>query len=150
MKYENLHGYSAPAFKRLVGVDRDVFRELLSLLEVAAQAKRKSGRPSKLSLADQLLLTLSYWREYRTLFHLAASYGIHESNAQRIVVKVETPLKASGQWELPQHAPPSPSDSTDWEAWVLDASETPIERPKKTNKITIVVNAIPTRLNSSS
>ena len=73
MKYENLRDYSAPAFKRLVGVDRDVFHELLSLLEVAAQAKRKSGRPSKLSLADQLLLTLSYWREYRTLFHLAAS-----------------------------------------------------------------------------
>ena len=91
-----------------MGVDRDVFHELLSLLEVAAQSKRKSGRPSKLSLADQLLLTLSYWREYRTLFHLAASYGIHESNAQRIVVKVETQLKASGQWELPQRAPPSP------------------------------------------
>ncbi|WP_228131249.1 transposase family protein, partial [Acinetobacter baumannii] len=33
------------------------------------------GRPPKLSLEDQDLLCLSYWREYRTLFHVATSYG---------------------------------------------------------------------------
>ncbi|MBF7694254.1 transposase family protein [Acinetobacter pollinis] len=29
------------------------------------------GRPPKLCLEDQVLLCLSYWREYRTLFHVA-------------------------------------------------------------------------------
>ncbi|MEQ1231050.1 transposase family protein, partial [Acinetobacter junii] len=35
------------------------------------------------------LMTLSYWREYRTLFHVAMSYGIHESTASRIIHKIE-------------------------------------------------------------
>ncbi|WP_197710996.1 helix-turn-helix domain-containing protein, partial [Acinetobacter baumannii] len=36
------------------------------------------GRPPKLSIEDQILLGLSYWREYRTLFHVATSYGVSE------------------------------------------------------------------------
>ncbi|WP_307001150.1 transposase family protein [Acinetobacter baylyi] len=36
----------------------------------------ENGRPPKLSLEDQILLCLSYWREYRTLFHVATSYGM--------------------------------------------------------------------------
>ncbi|WP_228722135.1 helix-turn-helix domain-containing protein [Acinetobacter sp. BIGb0196] len=43
------------------------------------------GRPPKLCLEDQVLLCLSYWREYRTLFHVAASYGVSEPAASRIV-----------------------------------------------------------------
>ncbi|TCB28013.1 transposase family protein [Acinetobacter sp. ANC 4633] len=33
-----------------------------------------TGRSRKLSVED-LLLCLSYWREYRTLFHFATNYG---------------------------------------------------------------------------
>ncbi len=47
------------------------------------------GRPSKLSLEDQVLFCLSYWREYRTLFHVATSYGVSEPTASRIVRHVE-------------------------------------------------------------
>ncbi|MGZ7882584.1 helix-turn-helix domain-containing protein [Acinetobacter soli] len=43
------------------------------------------GRPCKLDLEDQLLLCLSYWREYRTLFHVGMSYAISEAIASRIV-----------------------------------------------------------------
>ncbi|WP_373686352.1 transposase family protein [Acinetobacter sp. YH12096] len=32
-----------------------------------------------------MLLGLSYWREYCTLFHVATSYGISEPTASRIV-----------------------------------------------------------------
>ncbi|MEQ1231018.1 transposase family protein, partial [Acinetobacter junii] len=49
------------------------------------QVNTQRGRPSSLSLEDQLLMTLSYWREYRTLFHVAMSHGIHESTASRII-----------------------------------------------------------------
>ncbi|WP_374225526.1 transposase family protein, partial [Escherichia coli] len=35
-------------------------------------------------MEDKLLPTLSYWREYRTQFHVAASYGLHESSAGRV------------------------------------------------------------------
>ncbi|WP_228146066.1 helix-turn-helix domain-containing protein [Acinetobacter sp. ANC 4558] len=47
------------------------------------------GRPTKLSIEDQILLCLSYWREYRTLFHVATSYGVSEPTASRIVRHVE-------------------------------------------------------------
>ena len=33
--------------------------------------KGKSGRPPALPVRAQLLLTLEFWREYRTSFHLA-------------------------------------------------------------------------------
>ena len=57
--------------------------------------------------------------------------ALHESNAQHIIMKVETQLKALGHFELPQRAPAPPADRPDWEVWVVDASETPRERPKK-------------------
>ncbi|TXH77717.1 MAG: transposase family protein [Thiothrix sp.] len=39
-----------------------------------------------------MCLTLSYWHEYCTFFHLGLNYGVHESNAYR----VENRLAASG------------------------------------------------------
>ncbi|WP_225901164.1 transposase family protein [[Leptolyngbya] sp. PCC 7376] len=36
-----------------------------------AKAKQKPGRPSIVSLENQLLLTLEYLREYRTYFPIA-------------------------------------------------------------------------------
>ncbi|MHA3054456.1 transposase family protein [Acinetobacter sp. ANC 4633] len=32
----------------------------------------------------RVILCLSYWREYRTLFHVAISYGVSEPIASRI------------------------------------------------------------------
>ena len=57
---------------------------MVEVVEQGEQAKRKPGRPSKLSVPDQVLLMLTYWREYRTLFHVGAEAGLHESSAQRI------------------------------------------------------------------
>lgn len=108
---------------------------MLKVLEAAEAAKRKPGRPSKLALPDQLLLTLSYWREYRTLFHLAASYGIHETTAMRIVKKVEDALIASGRFSLPKRD--QGEGERAWVVVVIDSTETPIERPKKSSVATI-------------
>jgi len=55
-------------------------------------ALQNFGRPSKLSQADQLLLTLMYWREYRTQFHIAGSYGISEATVCRTINKRELSL----------------------------------------------------------
>ncbi len=41
--------------------------------------KPKGGQP-KLSTEEQLLIALEYWREYRTYFHIAQSWGVHESS----------------------------------------------------------------------
>ena len=61
MKYDEVEGLPLGQFKRLTGVRRETFERMLGVLKQSEQKKR-SGRPSKLALADQLLLTLVYWR----------------------------------------------------------------------------------------
>jgi hypothetical protein len=34
-------------------------------------------------------MTLEYWREYRTYFHIGVNWGINETTALRIIRKVE-------------------------------------------------------------
>lgn len=73
------------AFKRLCGVQPETFAEMVRVLGEKVGRKRKSGRQSLLSLSDQLLMTLEYWREYRTYFHVGQSWGVNESTAYRII-----------------------------------------------------------------
>lgn len=56
-------------------------------------------------LEDQILLCLSYWREYRILFHVATSDGVSEPTASRIVRHVEDCLMKSNLFNLPKHLP---------------------------------------------
>ncbi|WP_324627320.1 transposase family protein [Acinetobacter sp. MD2(2019)] len=91
MKYIHAKTLSESQFKRLVGVKILTFSEMLDILK-ETQTISGRGRPSHLPLEDQLLMALSYWREYRTLFHTAISYGVHESSASRIFTKIENIL----------------------------------------------------------
>ncbi|CKC53283.1 mobile genetic element [Streptococcus pneumoniae] len=80
-------------FKRLVGVQRTTFEEMLAVLKTAYQLKHaKGGRKPKLSLEDLLMATLQYVREYRTYEEIAADLGIHESNLIRRSQWVEVTL----------------------------------------------------------
>ncbi|MDS9215110.1 IS5 family transposase [Streptococcus pneumoniae] len=84
-------------FKRLVGVQRTTFEEMLAVLKTAYQLKHaKGGRKPKLSLEDLLMATLQYVREYRTYEEIAADFGIHESNLIRRSQWVEVTLVQSG------------------------------------------------------
>ncbi|MDS2422541.1 transposase family protein, partial [Streptococcus pneumoniae] len=84
-------------FKRLVGVQRTTFEEMLAVLKTAYQLKHaKGGRKPKLSLEDLLMPTLQYVREYRTYEEIAADFGIHESNFIRRSQWVEITLVQSG------------------------------------------------------
>ncbi|ERS01136.1 hypothetical protein Q674_14215 [Acinetobacter sp. COS3] len=132
MNYSKVKTLSNSQFKRLVGIQTSTFAEMLEVLR-AAQSVSRRGRPSVLSLKDQLLMTLSYWREYRTLFHVSMSYGIHESNASRIIQKIENILIKSNKSHLPKKLPQG--EGLDWEVVVVDATEITIERPKKTEKV---------------
>ncbi len=80
MKNENVCVLSDVDFKRAVGIQRDIFNVML---EAIKKNIRDFGRPPRLSRADQLLMTLMYWREYRTEFHIGVSYGIIESTTCR-------------------------------------------------------------------
>ena len=132
MRYEEVKTLVAEAFKRLTGVKPAVFERMLGVLREAEEQKKKAGRSSKLSLEDRLLLALSYWREYRTQFHIAADYGLHESTANRIITKVEDVLIASGKFSLPKRRE---VEETEWTVVLVDVTETPIEKPKKTETL---------------
>jgi hypothetical protein len=107
------------------------------MLKVVQKGMRDFGRPTKLSRADQLLMTLMYWREYRTEFHIAQSYGISEATVCRTIQKVENVLVRSGKFRLPGKKALASSE-TIFEVVLVDVSEQPIERPKKANNGIIV------------
>src|SRR6266496_1770512 len=134
MKDETIQDLKDTDFKRLTGVQRETFEEMLKVVE---KEMRDFGRPPKLSRADQLLMTLMYWREYRTEFHIAQSYGISEATVCRTIRKVEEALVRSGEFRLPGKKALQASDTV-FEVVLVDASEQPIERPKKAQNSTTV------------
>jgi len=137
MKYHLIFGYSNAKFRRITGVKPTTFAKMMEILQKAYEAKRKRrGRKPKLSIEDMLLASLEYWREYRTYAHIAASYGIHESNLYRIVKWVENTLIADGTFSIPGKKALLDSDA-EYDVVLLDATESPIERPKKDKGIGI-------------
>lgn len=83
-----------------------------------------------MSVADQLLMSLEYLREYRTYFHISQSYGVSESSAYKTVRWVESTLIKHPDFSLPGRKELLKSDIAH-EVILIDATETPIERPKK-------------------
>ena len=135
MRYETIEHLKDTDFKRLTGVQRETFELMLKVVE---KGMPNFGRPTKLSRADQLLLTLMYWREYRTEFHIAQSYGISEATVCRTIQKVENALVRSGKFRLPGKKTLQASDTV-FEVLLVDVSEQPIERPKKAKNGTTAV-----------
>ena len=86
MKYENIRGYKEEKFRCITGVKRTTFEKMLEILKTAETVRRSKGGPKpQLALEDMLLAALEYLREYRTYAHVAASYGISESQVFRII-----------------------------------------------------------------
>lgn len=71
MKYWQVRKLPSREFKRLTGVKRQTFRLMTRLVKAQQKLKKKPGRPSKLIIEDQILLTLQYWREYRAYYHMS-------------------------------------------------------------------------------
>jgi hypothetical protein len=85
-----------------------------------------------LGQTDQLLMTLMYWREYRTEFHIGITYGVSEATVCRTIQRVENVLMKSGEFRLPGRKALLPSDTL-IEVVLIDATEQPIERLKKSS-----------------
>ena len=101
MTYEKVKNLNPEEFKRFCGVYPETFKYMVKVLAAEKVLQKKSGRPSKLSLEDQILMTLEYLREYSTYFHLAINWEINETTALRITRKVENILIKSGLFNLP-------------------------------------------------
>jgi hypothetical protein len=129
MRYETVQKLKDEDFKRSTGVSRAMFEKMLVVVK---KGLRDFGRTPKLSRADQLLMTLMYWREYRTEFHIGLTYGVSEATVCRTIKKIEDVLMKSGEFRLPGRKALQPSDTL-IEVVLIDATEQPIERPKKSN-----------------
>lgn len=138
MKYEIIKEYSNTQFRRITGVKRSTFQKMVEILQRAyAEQRGQRGRRPKLSIEDKLLSALEYLREYRTYAHIAASYGIAESNIYRGIRWVEDTLIQDGTFSLPGRKSLLKSDK-EYEVILIDATESPIERPKKSKNGTIL------------
>ena len=133
MRYETIQTLKDEDFKRSTGVSRAMFEKMLAVVKAGL---RDFGRTPKLIREDQLLMTLMYWREYRTEFHIGITYGVSEATVCRTIRKIENVLMKSGEFRLPGKKALQPSDTL-IEVILIDATEQPIERPKKSNDSTI-------------
>ena len=122
-------------FRRLTGVKRLTFDKMVGILDQSIKTRKfTNGRKRKLSLENSLLMTLEYIREYRTYFHVSQSYGVSESTTYKTVRWVEETLIQHPDFALPGRKALLKSDM-EYDVILIDATETPIERPKKSKSI---------------
>lgn len=147
-KYEKLEKLSDEEFKRSTGVTRNVFSKMLAVVSDSEKKRKEKskgrGRKPTLAVEEQLVVMLEYYREYRTQFHIGVDYGLDETQIGRIVKKMEDALVKSKKFKLPGKKALLDSDTT-FEVILVDATESPIERPKKSKNTTIAEKRNDTR-----
>ena len=92
-----------------------------------------------------------YWREYRTQAqaHIAVTYGVSEPTVCRTIRRVEARLTASGKFALPgKKVLQEPRLA--FEVVIVDATEVPLQRPKKSKSATTAARKSGTRTKRKS
>lgn len=131
MKFNKMRSLPDGQFRRITGVKRKTFDKMVEIVQEAHRKKKaKGGRPNKLTIEDMVLMMLEYLREYRTYLHISASYGLSESSTFTCIRWVEDTLIKSKEFRLPGRKALLKSDH-EFEVILIDATESPIERPKK-------------------
>lgn len=139
MEIQGCAGMPEETFRQLTGVRKRTFAEMVTVLEIAEAAlKRQGGKPSRLAVETRLRMTREYWREYRTYLHIGHSDGVSESTAYRTIRWCEDVLIKSGAFTLPGKHALLKHERAD-EVVLIDATETPVERPQKHSAVTIRV-----------
>ncbi len=142
---QRLESLAEESYQGIFGVTKATFDKMLLLLEEAYKQQHSSGgRPiSRLSVLDKLIITLGYYREYRTMRHIAFDYGVSKSMIHKSIEWVENVLINSGEFALPSRR--KLIETKEEQVVLLDATECEIERPKKNRKNTILARRKNTR-----
>ena len=121
-------------YQELFGVKKPTFFKLLEILKKAyEELHRRGGKPPKLSVLDKLVITLCYYREYRTMQHIAFDYGVVKSAICDAIHWVEEVLIKQDEFHLPGKKKLLESNQA-LEIVLIDATEHEIERPKRGRK----------------
>lgn len=137
--YEKAVKLNDEDFKEIIGVKKSTFESMVKILKeayIARPKKYRGGRKKKLSIEEQLILTLKYYRYYVTQKALAFEFGVGEATVCDTIRWVEEILIKDGAFSLPGKKVLLEEDSN-IEVVLVDVTECPIERPKKNRKSTI-------------
>lgn len=121
-------------FQRLFGLSVDQFEIILQKVapkweSTVISSYKRPGRDYKLDLSDMLLMLLLYYRSYVTQIFVGYMFGIDDSRVCRIIRRLE-PILASVM-AIQKHKKLSKEEI---ENLIIDATEQPIERPKRRQK----------------
>jgi hypothetical protein len=121
-------------FKRLYGVKPSTFEKMMAILQKEYDKMHKAGgAPPKLSVKDKLTVALKYLREYRTMESIGADYSVSKSTICESIQWVENTLAKDKTFKLPGKKVLNETSGA-IEYIVVDATESPIQRPKKGQK----------------
>lgn len=140
MKWLQIGALEGKKFRRYTGIYRRVFDEMVECARDFKTKQRKhptKGVQSPLSVEDQVLLTVMYWREYRDQGHLAVDFGVSQSTVSRTIAEMENILIKSRRFSIPGRKSLLTKDGQ-YEVVVIDVTETPVERPKKNKNASTV------------
>jgi transcriptional antiterminator len=128
--YEKTKRLKDTDFKQIIGVKRETFAAMVEVLSAEYLKKHeRGGRKPKLTLEEQLLMTLKYLRQYVTQKELAYEFEVGEATVHDTLVWVERTLVKDEKFKLPGKKALLEDDGI--EVILVDVTECPIERPKK-------------------
>lgn len=134
-KYKLLQA-SPTVCKRLFGVEFVQFEQVLAKVQQRIEQHLREnplsnrGIDAEFSVANQVLLTFEYLRQYPTFLSLGFSYGISESYCNKIFHKMR-PILA----EVVGLKNPAELKYKDVQTVIVDVTVQPIERPQKDQKL---------------
>lgn len=123
-------------YQGIYGVTKETFDAMLEVLEAEyLKDHQKGGRPPKLTVLDRLVIMLQYYREYRTMRHIAHDYGVKVSRIFDAIKWSEETLIKSKKFHLRSRK--ELTSNPELETVIVDATECEVERPKKNSVSTI-------------
>ena len=107
-------------FRRTFGVYPSTYQDMRTVLKERESNKKLGRRPV---LDDQLILSLSFWREYRSGHHLNLEWEVNETTIRRTIHRVEDTLIKSKKFSLPGCK--ALRENTEFEVVVVDVGNDP-------------------------
>lgn len=105
---------------------------MLSVLqEQYIESHKKGGREPKVTIFGRLCIFFAYYRNGRTIADVATEYSLAESTTFDIIRLVENTLLADERLHLPSKRALLKENI---KVAIIDATEYPIQRPKKNNE----------------
>lgn len=133
LRYNKIKNYPR-TFKRLFGISVDEFERIVQAVEPQWEKRvikcyKRPGRNNKLSLREQILMLLLYYRTYTTQIFIGFLFGIDDSRVCRNIQRLEPILARVMAITKTRHL-----SQQEIEEIIIDATEQQIERPKKGQK----------------